>query len=373
MIITIDCAVLSKAVSHVRSVTGDGKTSAVLANVLLEAADGMLRITATDMSIQIEEQVACEIEEAGETTVSAQRLHDALRYLPPGAPCTLKLTDSDPRMELKCARSRFQLPTISARVFPKMTPDQVVATGELDADGLTRLFDTTAFAADTDSTRAHLCGVFLHTVEVDGDAFMRAVATNGHRLALTQMEAPEGFAYPDGLILPSKTVAEVRKLIDAAGETVEVSFSPTKVVFNLGPCVLISKVISGSYVEYWKVIPADSPHHVSCETDLLTGALKRAMVVSTEKSRSVALEITGGKMTFLARDMEAGEAREELDADLIGDAINVRFNASYLLDATGRIGGEHAHLHYSTAKAPFLITDPADRHAQFVLVPQFGN
>jgi DNA polymerase-3 subunit beta len=234
---------------------------------------------------------------------------------------------------------------------------------------LMRLMDKTRFAISTEETRYYLNGLYLHTVVEGGSAKLRAVATDGHRLALAEMPAPEGAAGAPGVIVPRKTVAEARRLLEDAGEQVELQLSPQKVRFELGGAALTSKVIDGSFPDYVRVIPKDNQRVMMVDNKLFAQAVDRVATISAEKSRSVRMAIESGRLVLTVRNMEAGQAVEELEIDYSGDSFELSFNARYLLDVTDQISGEQAEFRFGGPNDPALVLDPLDADVQYVLMP----
>ena len=315
----------------------------------------------------------------GQITAPAHTLYEIVRKLPDGADVELKFMGEDPRLSVTAGRSRFNLPVLPSGDFPQMSGDGLSDKLVIDSDALIRLIDKTRFAISTEETRYYLNGLYLHTVTEGGETKLRAVATDGHRLALAEMPAPEGAAGLPGVIVPRKTVAEARRLLDDAGENVEVRISAAKVRFEFAGggadggegrgATLTSKVIDGAFPDYVRVIPRDNSKLVQLDTKLFANAVDRVATISAEKSRSVKLAIETGKLTLTVRNMEAGQAVEEVEIDYEGDSFEIGFNARYLLDVCGQIGGETMELRFADPASPTLVLDPADRGVQYVLMP----
>jgi DNA polymerase-3 subunit beta len=195
------------------------------------------------------------------------------------------------------------------------------------------------------------------------------VATDGSRLALAEMPAPEGAAGLPGIIIPRKTIAEARRLLDDSGEQVELQISPQKVRFDFGGAALTSKVIDGTFPDYPRVIPKDNNRIVMVDSKLFAQAVDRVATISAEKSRSVRMAVEGGKCVLTVRNMEAGQAVEELELDYDGDPFELSFNARYLLDITDQISGEQAELRFGGPNDPALVLDPQDANVQYILMP----
>jgi DNA polymerase-3 subunit beta len=209
----------------------------------------------------------------------------------------------------------------------------------------------------------------------DGTPKLRAVATDGKRLAMAEMPAPEGFAGAPGVIIPRKTVNEARRLMDDAGETVTLALSPQKVRFGFGRASMTSKVIDGSFPRYDQVIPRDNRRVMTVDAALLAGAVRRVTTISNEPLRAVQLAIEAGRMTLTVRNMDAGQGVEELEVDYDGAPFEIGFNARYILDVAAQLGGELAEFRFAdpagpgTAMDPTLMLDPTDAGVLYVLVP----
>src|SRR5581483_901371 len=291
MRLSIERAALLKALGHVQSVVERRNTIPILSNVLL-AADGQgLSFSATDLDMEILDEAPAAIQSSGQITAPAHTLYEIVRKLPEGADVELRYTSDDPRLQVAAGRSRFNLPVLPAGDFPVMSQDGLSGRIGLGASELARLIDKTRFAISTEETRYYLNGLYLHTVTEDGAAKLRAVATDGHRLALAEMPAPAGFSGAPGVIIPRKTINEARRLMDDAGETVTMGVSAQKVRFGFDHAAMTSKVIDGSFPPYERVIPRDNKRVLTLDNALFAAAVDRVATISTEQSRAVRLSI----------------------------------------------------------------------------------
>jgi DNA polymerase III beta subunit len=270
---------------------------------------------------------------------------------------------------IQAGRSRFNLPVLPAGDFPVMSSDGLSGRISVDTNELIRLIDKTRFAISTEETRYYLNGLYLHTVNDGGVTKLRAVATDGHRLALAEMDAPEGAAGLPGIIVPRKTIQEARRLMESAGEQVDLQISAQKVRFEFGRAALTSKVIDGAFPDYLRVIPRDNAKILTLDNDLFAKAVDRVATISAEKSRSVKLAVEPGRITLTVRNMEAGQAVEEVEVDYDGEAFEIGFNARYLLDVCGQIGGPIAEFRFADPASPTLVVDPTDPGVKYVLMP----
>ncbi|MEP6967530.1 MAG: DNA polymerase III subunit beta, partial [Pseudomonadota bacterium] len=366
MKLTIERAALLKALGHVQSVVERRNTIPILSNVLLAAGPDGLALSATDLDMEITDQTTARVEIPGQITAPAHTLYEIVRKLPEGADVSLSFTGEDPRLQVQAGRYKVNLPVLPAGDFPIMSSDGLSGPIPVDTAQMMRLIDKTRFAISTEETRYYLTGIYLHTVIEDGRAMLRAVATDGHRLALADMAAPEGSAGAPGVIVPRKTIQEARRLMEDAGETIDLQISAQKVRFEFGGAALTSKVIDGSFPDYTRVIPRENHRVMTVDNALFAAAVDRVATISSEKSRSVKLAAERGKVVLTVRNMETGQAVEELEIDYDGEPFEIGFNARYLMDVTAQIAGESAEFRFADRAAsatmldPVLVLDPTD-------------
>jgi DNA polymerase III subunit beta len=366
---TIERAALIKALGHVQSVVERRNTIPILSNVLLSADRNGVSFAATDLDMEIVDFADAQVDTPGQITAPAHTLYEIVRKLPEGAEVELRYAGDDPRLQISAGRSKFNLPVLPAGDFPVMSSDGLSQRINLDTSALIRLIDKTRFAISTEETRYYLNGLYLHTVGEGAGQQLRAVATDGHRLALAEMMAPEGIAGVPGVIVPRKTVQEARRLLEDAGETVELQVSSSKIRLQFGRASLTSKVIDGSFPDYMRVIPRDNDKMLTVDIALFAAAVDRVATISAEKSRSVKMAIEPGRVTLTVRNMEAGQAVEELEAEYDSDGFEIGFNARYLLDVAGQIQGEAAEFRFADPASPTLVLDSSDTGVQYVLMP----
>ena len=368
MKLTIERAALLRALNHVQSVVERRNTIPILANVLVEARDGMLSLNATDMDISIVERTPAEVAQPGSITAPAHTLYDIVRKLPDGAQVDLDATGGGDRLILSSGRSRFTLQTLPTEDFPVMAGGDMPHSFDLDAGALRTLIDRTRFAISTEETRYYLNGIYLHSV-TEGTPALRAVATDGHRLARVEIDLPEGAAGIPGVIVPRKTVAELRKLIEETDGTVTVTLSETKIRFAFDEAVLISKLIDGTFPDYERVIPTGNDKVLSVDRVSFAQAVDRVATIATEKLRAVKLSIDVGQLTLSASSQENGTAVEELPVSYDRDSIEIGFNARYLLDIADQIESTQAEFILADSASPTIVRDAEDPGALYVLMP----
>ena len=369
MKLTIERAALLRSLGHVQSVVERRNTIPILANVLIEAEEGKLRLTATDMDLNIIDEVAADASETGATTAPAHTLYDIVRKLPDGAQVELSTGGDSGRMTLRSGRSEFTLATLPKEDFPAMGGDELPQRFQLQAAELRDVIDRTRFAISTEETRYYLNGIYLHAAEGENGQVLRAVATDGHRLARFQMPLPTGAADMPPAIIPRKTVTEVRKLIDETSDPVTLSLSDTRIEFAFDATVLTSKLIDGTFPDYQRVIPSGNDKTMEVRCKDFAEAVDRVSTISSEKSRAVKLAVHSGNLTLSANSPENGTAVEELEIDYGGQDIEIGFNSRYLLDIAHQIEGDGAQFVMADASSPTIVRDAADGNALYVLMP----
>jgi DNA polymerase III subunit beta len=292
-----------------------------------------------------------------------------VRKLPDGSEVGFDTSGDGNQITLKAGRSRFALSTLPKEDFPAMGSGEMATRFELSAADLRRLIDRTRFAISTEETRYYLNGIYFHAAGSAKLPVLRAVATDGHRLARVEMALPEGAATMPGIIVPRKTVNELRKLIDESANSVTVELSETKARFAFDDVNLTSKLIDGTFPDYERVIPTGNDKVMRVDRKAFAEAVDRVSTISTEKSRAVKLSLGQGSLTLFATSPENGTASEEIEANYDGGAIDIGFNSRYLLDITQQIEGDGAEFAISDAASPTIVRDEADQTALYVLMP----
>ncbi|MGB1548431.1 MAG: DNA polymerase III subunit beta [Alphaproteobacteria bacterium] len=366
---TIERTALLKSLGHVQRVVERRTTIPILSNILLSAEKGGLSLTATDMELTVVETLPADIGGKGQATAPAHTLYDIVRKLPEGAQIAFDYDTDAARLGLSAGRSRFALSALPVEEFPALAGDQLSHNFTLEAAALRGLIDHTSFAISTEETRYYLNGIFLHAAKSGSADVLRAVATDGHRLAQVEMPLPEGAGGMPGVILPRKAVLELGKLMEEAGDPVEVGLSETRVRFTAADAVLTSKLIDGTFPDYGRVIPTKNDKILVVNRREFSDAVDRVSTISIEKSRAVKLGLSSGKLLLSASSEESGTASEELAVKYGADSIEIGFNARYLLDITQQIEGEDIELVLADASSPTLLRDPAESSALYVLMP----
>ena len=373
MKLTIERAALLKALGHVQSVVERRTTIPILSNVLLRAEGGRLTLSATDMDLEIVDGVAARVEQDGRTTAPAHTLYDIVRKLREGAQVELETLGGRNEMALRSGRSTFTLACLPPEDYPVMSTGDLPHQFALSVGELRTLIDRTRFAISTEETRYYLNGIYLHATKSNEVPVVRAVATDGHRLARVEMTAPEGAAGMPGVIVPRKTVLELRKLIEEGDEEVQIALGDTKIRCAVGEAALTSKLIDGTFPDYDRVIPSGNDKLLEVDCKAFAEAVDRVSTISTERSRAVKLAIERGSLVVSATSPENGTAVEELEVRYQSTPLEIGFNSRYLLDITDQIGGEYVQFQMADAGSPTIVKDSAAEAngaaALYVLMP----
>jgi len=368
----VDRATLLKALAHVQSVVERRNTIPILANVMIAVNDGKLTLTATDMEIAIVEDVAADSSRNGACTAPAATLYEIVRKLPEGALVELDCPlTSDAPLALRAGRYATSLVVLPTDDFPSMTAGTLPHRFVLPAQTLRALIDRTRFAISTEETRYYLNGIYIHQTESEGAKVLRAVATDGHRLARVEEPLPEGAGSMPGVIVPRKTVGELRKLLDEITGDVEIALSDTRIQFRVGTITLTSKLIDGTFPEYERVIPRDNDKILRVGRQDFAEAVARVAAISSERSRPVKMSLARDLLVLSAASPEQGTASEELDGERVkydAGPLEIGFQARYLNDITDQISNV-VEFRFSDGAAPTVVLDSADASALYVLMP----
>jgi DNA polymerase-3 subunit beta len=359
---------LIKSLGHVQSVVERRNTIPILSNVKIEAAEGRLTLNATDMDLDMVDSVGANVETPGAITVSAHTLYDIVRKLPEGSQVELNAS-GDGQMQLSAGRSRFTLSCLPTDEFPVLSGGELPHNFNVTAAELRSLIDRTKFAISTEETRYYLNGIYLHKADRDGVDVLRAVATDGHRLASVEAPLPAGSENIPGVIVPRKAVTELRKLIDESGDEVAISMSESKIRFSFDNAVLTSKLIDGTFPDYQRVIPSGNDKDMEVNCKLFSDAVDRVSAISSEKSRAIKLVLSSGLLALSASSPEHGSAEEEIEVTYEGDSVEIGFNSAYLLDITRQIEGDTALVSLADGNSPTILREMDDASALYVIMP----
>src|ERR1700719_474678 len=369
MKITVERSELLKSLGHVHRVVERRNTIPILANVLLRADRSKLSLKATDLDVEVTDTIAAEVGPGGSTTVPAHMFFDIVRKLPEGAQIVLESSGDRAALAIRAGRSRFTLQTLPESDFPDLAPGEMTHKFTLKAADLKRLIDKTQFAISTEETRYYLNGIYLHSAGSAKAQTLRAVATDGHRLAQVELPLPKGATGMPGVIVPRKTVGEVQRLIEDNEAEVAIELSQGKIRFTIGHVVLTSKLIDGTFPDYGRVIPQNNDKELIVDKADFAAAVDRVSTISSERGRAVKLALSAGKLILSVTNPDSGSATEELEVEYASDALDIGFNSRYLLDIAAQIEGEVAILRLADPGSPTLVQDKDSKGALYVLMP----
>ncbi|SDE14097.1 DNA polymerase III subunit beta [Ruegeria marina] len=369
MKISIERGALLKAVAQAQSVVERRNTIPILANVLIEAEGDSVQFRATDLDIEVVDKAPAMVERAGATTVAATTLHEIVRKLPDGALVTLTADTAAGRLTVDAGRSNFSLATLPREDFPVMASSEYQSNFTANAAVLRRLFDKSKFAISTEETRYYLNGVYMHVADGPDGKTLRCVATDGHRLARIDADLPGGATDMPGVIVPRKTVGELRKLLDDDEMDIAVSVSETKVRFATPDITLTSKVIDGTFPDYTRVIPQANTRRLEVDASEFAKAVDRVATVSSERSRAVKLQLEADKLVLSVNAPDSGAAEEELAVAYGDERLEIGFNAKYLLEIASQVDRENAVFLFNSAGDPTLMREGNDQSAVYVVMP----
>jgi len=342
-------------------------TIPILANVLLKAVGDRLTVTATDLDMQATATLPAEVTEPGEMTAPAHTLGDFVKKLEAGS---VTIAEADGKASIRSGRSRASLNTLPPSDFPDLALGDFSHGFDLSSDALARMIARVSFAISTEETRYYLNGIYLHQVQADDGPALRMVATDGHRLALDQVLAPEGSAGIPGIILPRKAVTEIEKLVGGLKDArVRLDVSPTKLRLTVGDTVFATKLIDGTFPDYSRVIPVGNDKMASLDKAELAAAVDRVSTVSSERGRAVKASLSKDRLTLSVSNPDSGDAAEDLEAEYDTDPFEIGFNSRYVLDILSAFPASKVRIALADAGSPALFTVAGAPAPAFVLMP----
>ncbi len=360
-----------RGLGRIQSIVEKRNSMPILANILLEAKengeDARLQLSATDLEVGIRSLHPAKVTQAGGLTVSAKKLFEIIRELP-DEQINLEAAPNS-YLEIRCHRSRFTLAGTAAEEYPTLPEFSPEKTVPISASVLSAMIERTIYAASVDETRYNLNGVYFEVLAESGE--IRLVATDGHRLACVDrvIEGDAG-ALASGVIIPRKGLGELKRLVDEDdAEEIDLAFANNSGFARKGDVTLVMRLIEGEFPDYNQVVPKDLSRHIILPTDTLVQTLRRAALLSSERSRAVRLDFSDGQLVVSSSNSDLGDAREELDVDYAGESLSIGFNARYLLDAIGAIQSKEIRLSFQDELSPARVTPPEDEKTLAVVMP----
>jgi DNA polymerase-3 subunit beta len=354
------------ALNHSQGVVEKRTTLPILSHIMLHAEGVNLKLTSTDLEVSLIETVSADIKEPGKATVPAHLLHDIVRKLRDGSKVELELNKTTNQLHVSSGRSEFKLPCLPAEDFPAINSGEFPHTFTLPARSLRHLIEGTKFAMSTEETRYFLNGIYLHVV--DGKE-LRAVATDGHRLAQISIPLPEGAQDMPGVIISRKTVNEISKITTDIQDDVRISLSATQISFIAHNANLTARLIDGKYPDYTGAIPRNNTNSVMLKIKPFSQAVDRVATLANDLISGIKIDIENGKMMLSAVNEDAGAANEEIEVEYNGDRVNIGFNSKYLLDVAQQISGDEARVEMLDNTSPIIVRPLNDESTLYVLMP----
>lgn len=354
---------LLKPLQLVSGVVERRQTLPVLSNLLLSAEPDKISFTGTDLEVELVAELKTAVDEPGEITIPARKLLDICRTLPEGA--QLEIVVNGDKAQLKSGRSRFSLSTLPASEFPSVDEIHGMRQFEIGQGELRRLIERTHFCMAQQDVRYYLNGLMF---EIEGQR-LRSVATDGHRLAMSDLQTSADVGENQQVIVPRKGIQELARLLVDDDERVQIHVGSNHIRLQLPGLRFTSKLIDGRFPDYQRVLPKGSNKLLTAECAQLKQALIRTSILSNEKYRGVRLQLDNGRLRILAHNPEQEEAEEELEVEYQGEELEIGFNVTYLLDALNAIVGDKVTISLSDANSSCLIQEPAEGSSKYVVMP----
>ncbi|GMQ83622.1 MAG: DNA polymerase III subunit beta [Gammaproteobacteria bacterium] len=360
---TIDRESLLKPLQQVIGVVERRQTLPVLGNVLIVADDKGLQITATDLEVEIQAKVSVQIDEGGEITLPARKLVDICKALPENA--SIQFTFKDQKVQIKSGKSRFTLATLPAADFPVVDEIKSDCQFAISQDKLKESIERTQFSMAQQDVRYYLNGVMLEI----GNGLLRTVATDGHRLALCDMDVDIAVSHSSQVIVPRKGIQELQRLLEASDEPVQVEVGTNHIRIRTADLCFTSKLVDGRFPDYERVVPRGGDKLVVADRELLRQALSRTSILSNEKYRGIRLNIEKNNIKIQAHNPDQEEADEEFEVDYQGTGLEIGFNVTYLLDVLSSVRSENVEITLSDSNSSCLIQQPGTAQYRYVVMP----
>ena len=365
---TIEKNDIFKSLSHVQSIVEKKNTLPILSNILLEAKQNNLILSATDMDISVTEKTNCNVIEEGSTTVSAHTLYDIIRKLQDSS--EIEMISNDGKiMTLRSGKSKFSLGCLPKEDFPIIEIDNLENELKLDSQKLLKLIDKTRFAVSNEETRYFLNGIYFHTIQEGDHNLISLVATDGHRLAKFDTEFEKNSKDIPGVIIPKKTINEIYKLLTDFEGSVKISLNSNKIVFYIGESVLVSKLIDGNFPDYKRVIPKDNKNILKVDRQIFSLAVDRVSTITSDKSPIIKFKLLENVLNMSSINNESGTATEDIITEYNGDKIEIGFNSKYILEMINNLEDETILLHFKDSASPVTAIENSNPNLIYVLMP----
>ena len=357
-----------KSLGHAYGIIEKKTTLPILANILIEAKDSKIRLTATDLDIIYSEEIPIQnIKKEGTTTTSANVLYDILRKLETNTEVEFSLVNAS-KLKLVSGNSKFNLLCISADNFPLSDHDIKQKTFEISAQKMLKLLNKTKISISNDETRHYLNGIYLHKTNIDNKSFLSGTATDSHRLSFSSIEIKQDTDF-ESIILPKKTIFQLISLVEQSASTIKISNNKSKIKFEIGNGILISKVIDGRFPDYSKVIPKENDKVLQVKLNDFKNSIERVTTVSSDRKEGLRMTVSKDSLQLSVNNPNSGEGIENIEAKFNSENISISFNSKYLIDISSQIENDSIIINLKDAGSPVLVTDLSDKNSFHVVMP----
>ena len=365
---TVNRDIFLKSLGRAHGIIEKKTTLPILSNILIEAKDSKIRITATDLDIIYSEEMPVqELKKEGSTTTSASIIYDILRKLEPNAKVELSL-QSPNKLKLVSGNSKFNLLYLSADDFPLLDEDIEKKAFEVSSQEMLKLLNKTKISISNDETRHYLNGIYMHKTNINNKSFLSGVATDSHRLSFSSLEIDSSIDFTS-IILPKKTIFQLISLLEQKTNSIKISNNKSKIKFEMDNSVLISKVIDGRFPDYTKVIPRDNVKILQIKLNEFKNSIERVTTVSLDRKEGLKITITKDSLQLSVHSPNSGEGTENINAKFNSDDMSISFNSRYLIDIASQIESDSIIINLKEAGSPVLIKDLSDKNSFHVVMP----
>jgi len=368
MKISIEKNQIYKSLSHVQSIVEKKNNIPILSNILLEATDSSLILSATDMDISVTETINCSVIEKGSTTVAAHTLYDIVRKIPDGSEIEF-ISNDGKKFSIRSGKSKFSLSCLPKEDFPLIEIDKLNCEFSINSSVLFKIIEKTKFAISNEETRYFLNGIYFHKKIINNIDSLCLVATDGHRLAKIDLFYPDGLIDIPGIIIPKKTINELSKLLAEVNEDIIINVDPNKIIFFVGKTTLISKLIDGNFPDYQRVIPKNNNKLLTADRQKFSEAVDRVSTITSEKSRAIKFRLLNNLLNMTSADAENGTATEDISVDYEGEEIEIGFNSKYILEMINQLDDEKLIFEFNDTNSPLIVKESSNNDLVYVLMP----
>ena len=361
---------LQQALSYCQGVIEKRSTLPILSNVLLDASNSQLTITATDLDVIFVHQIKnIEVIEDGKTTTTSSIMYDIVRKFSSGKKINISLSDAS-KLQLESEKSIFNLNCISPSEFPLTDENFNDNEFSINSKNLLKLLNKCKFSISNDETRHYLSGIYFHQTEVEEKNYLTAAATDSHRMSISKIRLDQKISF-DPIILPKKTIFQLVSLLDNYDGEVKISNIKSKIKFELNNSILISKLIDGKFPNYIQVIPKNNQKKLEIDLKLFLGSVDRVASVSLDKKDGVKFSLSKDALNLSVNNTNSGDGNETLSVKFDHD-LEISFNSRYLIDIASQLDGKNIEIFLNDTGSPALIRDPSDFDSIYVVMPMKG-